>query len=421
MTRMLRAAVLLCLALVFTTACTGDGAASEFDDAFRDDPAVASLELTSHDNQPFTGGVSGVLHARAGLTDDEVTDLVDRVSSYTAAHTDSMRGRVAVVADEVTMTVAGDTEGDARDARLLLTLRADERVVAATVAEHLAVTAGDALDARDLITMLWHEPTITASVRTITVDTADGAISVTGDPVSTALSGAVWDAAAQVAELSGIRADDTRIVLRLAHEGDLAAATAAARGALAGSPIRLAVESDRIRLGSDATGDAARALLTDLTTADAARIAFLWTDDHALQVNAESMAELTALAAALVGPATSSFDTVAIRFADSPETSLTLPEGDAGRWADAAAALLDEDAVTALATRPASVEVTLTALSDADLARFAPSLRTLADEGARVCLSRPTDSVCVTAADRIDPASVPAKARDFVDAWNAAS
>ncbi|WP_243226772.1 hypothetical protein [Microbacterium sp. CIAB417] len=110
----------LALTAMLVSGCTGDGEAGAFAAEFAGDPAVASVELTSHDNQPFTGGVSGQVVAREGVADHEVSALADRLSSYTRENGERMRGLVSLLAD---MPLAGMR---LRDDALVMTLAKEE-------------------------------------------------------------------------------------------------------------------------------------------------------------------------------------------------------------------------------------------------------------------------------------------------------
>lgn len=295
---MFAVAAALALTAVLVSGCTGDGEAGAFAAEFSDDPAVASLELTSHDNQPFTGGVSGQVVAREGLTDHEVSALVDRLSSYTRENGERMRGLVSLLADDVELIITGHLETDAAAVGTALALRADERVMSAEIAESfIALVSADVGAAVELIRDL---PELTATAPPearveLFVRTEDRVVDVGDAPQRVAGALAAWDALVAEVPLTGMRLRDDVLVMTLAQEADYARAAERARVLLPEAEPRLAFASELIRLG-ESDGVRARDLVDRLDTHDLERIAYVWESGSRLQIAVTSKRHMDAVA-----------------------------------------------------------------------------------------------------------------------------
>ncbi|GAA2582746.1 hypothetical protein [Microbacterium binotii] len=295
---MLAVASALALTAMLVSGCTGDGEAGAFAAKFGDDPAVASAELTSHDNQPFTGGVSGQVVAREGLADHEVSALVDRLSSYTRENGERMRGLVSLLADDVELIVTGHLETDTAAVRTALTLRADERVMSAEIAESfIALVSADVDTAiqlmRDLPALVAQAPPEARSE--LFVRTDDRAVDVGDAPQRVAGALAAWDALVAEMPLTGMRLRDDVLVTTLAQEADYARAAERARVLLPEAESRLAFASALIRLG-ESDGARARDLVGRLDASELERIAYVWESGSRLQIAVTAKHHLDAVA-----------------------------------------------------------------------------------------------------------------------------
>jgi hypothetical protein len=291
-------AAALAVTAMLVSGCTGDGEAGAFAAEFSDDPAVASVELTSHDNQPFTGGVSGQVVAREGLADDKVSALVDRLSSYTRENGERMRGLVSLLADDVELIVTGQLETDAAAVDTALTLRSDERVVSGEIAESFIALVGADVGAaielmRDLPELVAQAP---AEARAeLFVRTEDRVVDVGDAPPRVAGALAAWDTLIVEAPLTGMRLRDDVLVMTLAQETDYARAADRAAALLGDADPRLAFASDLIRLG-EADGARARDLVGRLDASQLGRIAYVWESGTRLQIAVTSKRHMDAVA-----------------------------------------------------------------------------------------------------------------------------
>lgn len=301
---------MLALTAALLTGCTGDGQVAAFERAFADDAAVRSLELTSHDNQPFTGGVSGEVFARDALSDADLTALADRVGVYTSQHRDEMRGVVSIVADGIEFAVTGDAADDADAVRWALAVRADERVRSAEVDATFVGMVG--VDVEAAVGLLRDLDGLLAGgdrVPDVVVRSEDGAVSVRDDaaPGSGGHGGvaralAVWDALADGVPLSGMRLHDGQLVVTLRSEADLKRA----QQRVASMPVEgdhsddaeVWFASDLVRLG-DSDGGRAREVIAALDADVAARIVYIWQSDARLQVTVRSAGDQDAVADAV--------------------------------------------------------------------------------------------------------------------------
>lgn len=309
------------LAVLSLAGCTGDGEAAAFERAFRGDAAVQSVDLTSGDNQPFSGGVSGEVIARDDIRDEEFTALAARIGDYTRENGERMRGRVSLVADGFGVLIVGNAAADEAATRLLLVLRGDDRVDAVTIEESalsvVAVGAGEAVDvARDLPASL--NGAVSERVRFVSVRTDDRAVDLAGAPSSLRSALALWDAVGASVPLSGIRLRDTGdLTLTLAREADLDRA----RDAAGAAPVRFA--SELIRLG-DSDGGTARSLVARLDASVLARISSVWASDTRLQIAVRTAADAVSLAPAIETALPAGLTAATVVVDGDSETRMTL-------------------------------------------------------------------------------------------------
>ncbi len=292
----------LVLSVTLLVGCTGDGQVGAFERAFAGDTAIASMDLTSHDNQPFTGGVSGEVYARDGLADSEVADLAHRLSAYAREHGDQMQGLVTLVADGFEMVVSGDDTTDAAAARTLLVLRSDDRVRSGQIESHSITIVAANIDAA--LSVLRNPPVLlndqASENRETFVRTEDRALDLEGEPSQLAAALEGWDALSGEIALEGMRLRDGRLVVTLERERDFARAQQAAASLTAQSGLTLVFASDLIRLG-ESEGSRARELLSRLDAELASRVAWVWESGTRLQIAVNNEEDLGVVAAGLSG------------------------------------------------------------------------------------------------------------------------
>lgn len=296
--RVLAVGAALALTAMLVSGCTGDGEAGAFAAEFADDPAVASVELTSHDNQPFTGGVSGQVVAREGLADHEVSALADRLSSYTRENGERMRGLVSLLADDVELIVTGHLETDAAAVGTALALRADERVVSGEIAESFISLVG--VDVSAAIELIRDLPELVATAppearAELFVRTEDRVVDVGDAPPRVAGALAAWDALAAEVPMAGMRLREDALVMTLVEEADYARAADRAAVLHGDAEPRLAFASDLIRLG-ETDGVRARDLVARLDASQLEHIAYVWESGTRLQIAVTSKRHLDAVA-----------------------------------------------------------------------------------------------------------------------------
>ena len=415
--------------MVGLTACTGDSAAGDFRRAFADDPAVASLELTSHDNQPFTGGVSGDVVARDGLPDEDVLALAGRLGDYTEEHAAAMQGRVTLVADRLECEITGEGGQDDECVSVLIALRADGRATSGTISPPSVSVAtpgvGDGVSlARDL-------PTVLAAVTperswAITIRSDDGAVHLDGmDAGRSSAVVSAWDGISADVPLTGVSSDEEEgVTFALAHEADLARASDLAAPFFAGSDVEVRFSSELVQLG-ESDGRAARAFLDGLDAAVAADIDSVWESNARMQVFVATARKLPGLVRPVLAGLPAEITEVDLVASDD-DTRVGLPHAasPSAAWLRSLDAVLGDPDVATLSLSETAVDLDVGPLPDEDLARFAPDLRTLAPEGSRVCLVRTEDSICVTATDSLDEEQLNRHSREhghaFIEAWNGA-
>lgn len=317
----------LVLTLLLLAGCTGDGEVAAFQRAFADDPAIQEMELTSHDNQPFTGGVSGDVVARSGLSDDEAVRLVGRLSDYTRENRDRMQGRVTLAVDGIQLSIAGDDELDVRAAHLLTVLRADGRVVSAFLGERALGVTGDGAPAAigmagDLPDMIdGMVPGLSEGLR---VRSADGAVDIGGGAITRGAALRLWHALQPDVALTGIRVrDDARIVVTLQREADLTRAERAVAREGFDEGTKVVFASDLVRLG-EADGEEARALLAKLSDHARARIAWVWTSGARIEVAVRAEVDIAAMAAEVEAALPAAVDEASLRWEGDPDTRTAI-------------------------------------------------------------------------------------------------
>lgn len=327
------ALIVLALSAALLVGCTGDGQVGQFKRAFSGDPAVASMELTSHDNQPFTGGVSGEVFARDGLDDESFSALAERISEYTAQHGEEMRGLVSLVVDGYRLRVTGDAAADSAAVDTLLALRADDRVRSAGVGESsIGVVAADT-DAAVSVARGLPSPIdsdVADSFRFFRVSSEDGAIDIGGELPDLANALATWDALDIDVPLQGMRLSEGSLVVTLQHEADFGRAQQlVAAMPDGGTTPRLA--SDLVRLGLSSDGSRARELLSRLDAEVLPKIAWVWESDTRLQVAVRGGEDPEELIDILSDALPAGTTDATVRTADDVDSSIDIPLAAAAR------------------------------------------------------------------------------------------
>ncbi len=397
--------------MLLLAACSGDSVRGDFARTFGDDPAVAGFELSTADNQAFTGGLSADVDVRPDASDDAFRSLVTQLSAFAAersgtevhitVHTPSIS--LPVVASATTTAAITDAAHD------LLTVPGVESVelVAANDAERISAvtldlslpsptdfTAAFAL-AREVPDRL--AEIAIASGPHITLRDPAAYFTVQGPP------GSWWSNAeatllgltdsAPVAAVTGVRASPDGIVITLDDEFEVAAATARLAKQALTSDYPVAFASPLVSLGAEATGAPARALLGGLEDADRALIESIWTDDAGATFSAASPADAEALASAISAqPESADFAslTIVVGAPDDPELSVTAEPSQLGAVTAQASTVLDSPDITAVTVSPRKVTVTAPQNSSIDaLEARLVTLEGLAQPGARLCAERP--------------------------------
>lgn len=291
------------------------------------------MELTSHDNQPFTGGVSGEVFARDGLDDESFSGLAERISEYTAQHGEEMRGLVTLLVDGYRVRVTGDSAADSGAVDTLLALRTDDRVRSAGVGESsIGVVAVD-IDAGVSVARGLPSPIasdVADSFRFFRVSSEDGAIDIGGDLPDLAKALVTWDTLDIDVPLQGMRLSEGSLVVTLQHESDFARAQQlVATMPEGGTTPRFA--SDLVRLGVSSDGSRARELLARLDAESLPKIAWVWESGSRLQIAVMSRENPEALIDVLADALPSGTTDASVRAEDEVDSSVDIPLAAAAR------------------------------------------------------------------------------------------
>lgn len=438
------------LAAVALTGCgsvdAGTAGRQATEREFRSDPAVESVDLTSLNTLPWIGSVDGTVTAKPGLSDDDLSALVDRIGAFESEKRDGASVSLKVAADTVTLRVLPNRARNARFVAAANELRADTGIVSAEI----EVRSGDgskltartataerafalAAEAPDPLRERVSEPPVALEISSV-----DG-VSLDGDQGGTWVADAqrVWAMVGLRARVTVLQATPESLNLQVAEEADVAPARAAAEAALGDRSMTLTVESRSLQLRDGASGDAARATLAKLPAETRKVIDFVWTDDAVLQLHLKPRTALAPVATALLAvPEASGFRTLALMIDGSD-----LGSGGSGSPIGVFAAPTD------LAPRATGVDRLLAtgSVAGADAAReridvmlaegagpieraaLAPVLKSFAQSGDWVCVKGEEPAVrtlCVTAAENIAMSDVDeayrSQAKDFLARWNAA-
>ncbi len=218
---------------------------------FRNDPAIESVELTSSNTLPWSGSVGGSLTARAGLSDDELAELVDRVGAFESQKHDGASVSLQVVVDDVTLHVLPDRARNARLVAVANQLRGDTGVVSAEIEMPVArgarltaltVSADRAFELAAATPEPLREQADEPPVE-IDVSSEDG-VSLEGVQGGTWIADAqrVWATVGLRVRVDELQATPETIDLHVADPTEVAAARQAAESALGDHTTSLSVE-----------------------------------------------------------------------------------------------------------------------------------------------------------------------------------
>lgn len=411
---------LLGASALLLAACSGDSVRGDFARTFGDDPAVAGFELSTADNQPFTGGLSADVRVEPSASDDALRGLVDRLSEFDASRPGT-EVHITVRTPTLTVPIFAEATTSAATIEAALDLAAvadvgsieftaadaDERISAVTLQLEASAppeySTAFAL-ARDIPDRL--AEIAIASGPHITLRDPAAHFTVQGPP------GTWWsDAEATLLSLTdpapavpvaGVRASPDGIVITVGDESEVAAATTRIAEQASTNDYPVAFASPLVSLGSDAAGVPARALLDGLGVADRALIESIWTDDARATFSAASPINAEALASAISAqPESAVFAslTIVVGAPDDPELSVTTEPSQLGTVTAHASTVLDAPGITAVTVSPRKVTVTAPQNSSTDaLQARLVTLEGLAQPGARLCAERPDGTAeCVDA------------------------
>ncbi len=397
--------------MLLLAACSGDSVRGDFARTFSENPAVAGFELSTADNQAFTGGLSADVDVRPDASDDAFRSLVNQLSAF-AAERSGTEVHITVHTPSISLPVfpsATTTAAITDAAHNLLAVPGVESVefVAASDEERIsAVTLDLSLpsptDFTAAFALAREAPDRLAEIATasgphITLRDPAAHFTVQGPPgmwwsnAEAALLGLTDPAPA--AAVTGVRASSDGIIIMLDDESEVAAATARLAEQALANDYPVAFASPLVSLGPDATGAPARALLNGLGDDDRALIESIWTDDARATFSAASPADAEALASAISAqPESAVFAslTIVVGAPDDPELSVTAEPSQLGAVTTQASTVLDSPDITAVTVSPRKVTVTAPQSSSTDaLQDRLATIEGLAQPGARLCAERP--------------------------------
>lgn len=439
--RMACAALVGVLLIALTACASGDGVKRSFSQQFAGDPAVLSVDLSSADNMPFTGGVGGTVTLRDGLSDAAIRDFAERVGEFATQHAGDGAGsrvRIDLVMSDWAFPVLAAPQANDALLTLLSELRADQRVDAATLSSkqyqadvtHVTLVAATPaeipaliIDAPAAFAAAGMSPPMT--LKSPADEPAPIEVSGHMGPWADAAFRA-YDALRAEIPLTSFRAEADAVTVTLAHEVDLDRARALTQAALGSTSAEVFFQSDLVTLFPGARGDQARSLLAQVGPDALAGVVSVWTNDQSATLTLDSTAYLAELARAISDLQSSiALDqvTLAVGQGDEQTFSLQATPGDLKASTRTALALANQDHVTRLRLEPGnSFDVGLD--SPADLASYAAPLKSLSAFDERLCFDWTTSTFCVETAPIIDPDSIRGSGaqagRSFVEAWNAA-
>lgn len=292
------------------TGCVSSGARGDFAREFRNDSAIAELELTTGDNMPFTDGVRATVTATDAVDSPAFADLVTRLSTFIRRHPDEPV-LVTVITDDVTVPVFGDdtvNTGVLDAAAQIVADDAVQSVELTTSSDHDVITSVSVVMTADIAAAFAVarssseriEPVAASAGAQVTVQDSGSAVRISGVPgrwledAETA-----WTVVSAASAVTGVRADATRIVLTLGDETDVPSAQRAMHQTDAAFETPIAFESPLVRLGLGGTGDDVRVMLAALDDGSRDLISYVWTDASRAEFSVASEDEIAPLQAAL--------------------------------------------------------------------------------------------------------------------------
>lgn len=434
---------LFLLTLVLAGCVSGDATLGSFEREFANDPAVVSVDLSSADNMPFTGGVGGTVVLDDGLDDEQVREFVHRIVDFRAqtdGDREESRVRIDLVMDGWKLPVLATDDANTALLDVVFALVRDPRVLSGTIIssdfgsdiDHVSlVTATIA----DFLTLITDAPTAFAETGRnppITLHSPEGAeVAV---EVSGVMRGWAQEAfgAFEVLQdqipVTSFSAEEPEITITLANEGDVEAARMVVEQHLDPAQVEVFYQSELVTLAPGAHGDRAREVLARIDADLQAGLVAVWTDDRSMTVRADTVASaqrITEPLAKVLGAAEFPVTIKVVRGGGGEEVfSLEASPVDLVSHMQTALSLAHRDNVASLHVKPRfSLELEFDSPpTDDELSTSAAALRVLSEFDERLCITSPTDSFCTRTAPRIDfEHSDAPSARVFANAWNAAT
>lgn len=442
--RLLALAVACAAAMSLTGCLAGSAEVADFTREFADAPAVERLDLSTADNMPFTGGVSGTVFLRPDLDDAQRRAFSEDVRGFgedLIGDASDPRYRIDLDADGWRFPVLIDRPANEDVLDLVENYHSDSRVVSGAVrssdsrrtVDHVSLFVAAPTDVFALFAE--SEKALPAAARNaaLTVETpgdASVAVHVEGRPgpwLQTARE--VYGGILAALPLRAFRVSATELTLKVPDENDAGAAATLAASLLDGAPVDVFVQSDLVTLAPGASGATTRALLSGLDAAAHTGLLAVWTDDRTASFRFDSRESAGTFGAALSdAPEAAEFSTLEVTVgpADAPSLRVTATPDDLAERLSLVNALAADDGVTSVSTvQGISLDLGLrTPPSESALVSSARALRALSDGNERVCVEWPGDTLCFSAARAGDPAEIrdatPQK-RAFLEAWNDAA
>ncbi|MFK4761055.1 hypothetical protein ACI3KS_09000 [Microbacterium sp. ZW T5_45] len=291
------------------TGCVSSGARGDFAREFRSDSAIAELELTTADNMPFTEGVRATLTATDGLDSPSFADLVTRLSAFIRQHPDEPV-LVTVSSENVTVPVFGDDGMNTGILDAAADIAGGDGVesVEFTTSEQDEITGVSVVINADIAAAF--AMTRSSSERVATIGSPTGVhVTVNDSGTAVRISGVpgrwlddaeiAWTIVSAASVVTGVRADDTRVILAVGDEADVPSAQNAMRETDAVFETPIAFESPLVLLGLGGTGDDVRTMLAALDDESRGLIRYVWTDASRAEFSVASDADIAPLQDAL--------------------------------------------------------------------------------------------------------------------------
>jgi len=432
---------LFLLTLVLAGCVSGDAVLGSFEREFANDPAVVSVDLSSADNMPFTGGVGGTVVLHDGLHDEQVREFVHRIVDFRAqtnGDRNEARVRIDLVMDGWKLPVLAT--GDANTALLdvVFALARDPRVRSGTIIssdfgsdiDHVSLVTATTTDFPTLITEAPAAFAETGQNPLITLHSPEGAesaVEVSGVMRAWAQEAfGAFEALQDQMPVTSFSAEESEITITLANERDVDAARMVVEHHLDPAQVEVFYQSDLVTLAPGAHGDRVREALARIDASLQPGLVAVWTDDRSMTVSADTVTSAQRMTEPLAEVLGEAEFPVTIKVGGGGEEVFSLEASpvDLVSHMLTALSLAHRDNVASLHVKPRfSLELEFDSPpTDDELSASAAALRALSEFDERLCITSPTDSFCTRTAPRIDfEHSGAASARVFADAWNAAT